>query len=564
MVSEGEKVVKLIILFKDGTKKEVASLPAEFTVGREAPANIILPSKIVSRKHAIFVIKDNQVTITDVSANGVHINGKRIEPKVAINVPVNVPVTIGEYSLIFEQANKQVATKPEFNKKSAVIEKQTASSEKRQGSQVLTEEQAQALSGIRDEIHKRLLDNLDLRWIDFTKKQDEELKALVNRQLDTIISSMSAGIPKWVDRNSLKKEMLDEVVGLGPLEDFLRDETVSEIMVISKDLIYVERSGKIVETTKRFSSNEALMAIIERIVSPIGKRIDESSPLVDARLKDGSRVNAIIPPLALKGPCLTIRKFGSKRITVENLIGFGALTSEMATFLQCCVKGKKNIIISGGTGSGKTTLLNVLSSFIPEDDRIVTIEDAAELNLPQKHVVSLESKPANVEGKGEISIRDLVKNSLRMRPDRIIVGECRGGEALDMLQAMNTGHAGSMTTGHANSPDDILRRLETMVLMSGMELPIRAIRDQIASAIDVIVQQSRLSDGSRKITSITEIIGLDDDYNVLTEEIFTFDKKGIDKSGKVVGNHTSTGYLPSFLPELKALGIHVPEDLFKV
>jgi pilus assembly protein CpaF len=562
MVSEGEKVVKLIILFKDGTKKEVSSLPPEFTVGREAPANIILPSKIVSRKHAIFSIKNNQVTITDVSANGVHIDGKRIEPKVAVTVPVNIPVTIGEYSLVFKQADE----KPAFNKKSAVIEKQPQHSTpaENRASQVLTKEQAQALSGIRDEIHKRLLDNLDLRWIDFTKKQDEELKALVNRQLDTIISSMSAGIPKWVDRDSLKKEMLDEVVGLGPLEDFLRDETVSEIMVISKDLIYVERSGKIVETTKRFSSNEALMAIIERIVSPIGKRIDESSPLVDARLKDGSRVNAIIPPLALKGPCLTIRKFGSKRITVENLIGFGALTKEMAIFLECCVKGKKNIIISGGTGSGKTTLLNVLSSFIPNDDRIVTIEDAAELNLPQKHVVSLESKPANVEGKGEISIRDLVKNSLRMRPDRIIVGECRGGEALDMLQAMNTGHAGSMTTGHANSPDDILRRLETMVLMSGMELPIRAIRDQIASAIDVIVQQSRLSDGSRKVTSITEIIGLDDDYNILTEEIFTFDKKGIDKSGKVVGNHTSTGYLPSFLPELKALGIHVPEDLFKV
>jgi len=560
MVSEGEKIVKLIILFQDGTKKEVGPLPAEFTVGREAPANIVLPSKVVSRKHAIFSIKNGKISITDTSANGIQINGKKILSKEPVPVAIDLPVVIGEYSLIFVEEEKA----PNFQKKSAVIPSQPKKPVEKSAEKQVTKEQAQALSGVRDEIHGRLLDNLDLRWIDFTKKQDEELKSLVNRQLDTIISSMSAGIPKWVDRTQLKKEMLDEVVGLGPLEDFLRDETISEIMVISKDLIYVERSGKIVETTKRFSSNEALMAIIERIVSPIGKRIDESSPLVDARLKDGSRVNAIIPPLALKGPCLTIRKFGSKRITVENLIGFKALTPAMATFLKCCVEGKKNTIISGGTGSGKTTLLNVLASFISSNDRIVTIEDAAELNLPQKHVVSLESKPANVEGKGDVSIRDLVKNALRMRPDRIIVGECRGGEALDMLQAMNTGHAGSMTTGHANSPDDILRRLETMVLMSGMELPIRAIRDQIASAIDVIVQQTRLSDGSRKITSITEIIGLDDDYNILTEEIFAFDKKGVDKGGKVVGNHTSTGYLPSFLPELKALGINVPEDLFKV
>jgi len=326
----------------------------------------------------------------------------------------------------------------------------------------------------------------------------------------------------------------------------------------------VEQKGKIVDSKKRFSSNPALMAIIERIVAPIGKRIDESSPLVDARLKDGSRVNAIIPPLALKGPCLTIRKFGTKRLDIDDMIGFGTLSKPMAKFLEVCVRGKKNIIISGGTGSGKTTLLNVIGAFIQPDDRIITIEDAAELRLPQRHVVTLESKPANVEGKGAITIRDLVKNALRMRPDRIIVGECRGGEALDMLQAMNTGHAGSMTTGHANSPEDILRRLETMVLMSGMDLPIRAIRDQIGSAIGIIVQQSRLSDGSRKVMNISEVLGLDDEYNILMEDVFTFEQKGVDAKGKVVGNHMATGYLPSFLPDFKARGIEVPEDLFKV
>ena len=556
--------MRLTVVYKDGSKKEFENLKQSFVIGREAPADIILPSPVVSRRHCTVEIENGKVFITDTSSNGVFLGKDRLKKGVKTEVPLGAPIIVGEYRLAFSPDTPSVVSPPQKEPeiKKQRVEVSVKRDEKKE--KKLSKEQLDALSGIRDKIHKRLLEMLDLRWVDFTSKPDEELKNLVNRKLDIILDQMSGDIPAWVDRKTLKKEMLDEVVGLGPLEDFLRDDEVSEIMVIHKDLIYVEKKGKIVETDKRFSSDAALMAIIERIVAPIGKRIDESQPLVDARLKDGSRVNAIIPPLALKGPCLTIRKFGKKNLTVEDLISFGTLNKQMAIFLELCVKGRKNIIISGGTGSGKTTLLNVLSSFIPEDERIITIEDAAELRLPQKHVVSLESKPPNVEGKGEITIRDLVKNALRMRPDRIIVGECRGGEALDMLQAMNTGHAGSMTTGHANSPDDILRRLETMVLMSGMELPIRAIRDQIASAIDIIVQQQRLSDGSRKITSITEVLGIDDDYNIITEEIFRFEQAGIDSEGRVIGKHTATGYLPSFLAEFKARGIPVPEDLFRV
>ncbi|MCK5878951.1 MAG: CpaF family protein [Holophagae bacterium] len=459
----------------------------------------------------------------------------RLEKNKQTPVPLGKPVIIGEYALVFEPA--QIV-----QKQSAVIEAdKPVKKEKPLTTADFSVEQLNALSGIRDQIHNRLLETLDLRWVDFTAKRDQELNDLVSKRLDMILSQMSGAIPKWVDRKLLKKEMQDEVVGLGPLEDFLRDEDVSEIMVISKDQIYVEKGGRIVESKKRFSSNPALMAIIERIVAPIGKRIDESSPLVDARLKDGSRVNAIIPPLALKGPCLTIRKFGTKRMGIDDMVGFGTLSPAMAKFLEVCVKGKKNIIISGGTGSGKTTLLNVIASFIEPEDRIVTIEDAAELRLPQRHVVTLESKPANVEGKGAITIRDLVKNALRMRPDRIIVGECRSGEALDMLQAMNTGHDGSLTTVHSNSPRDTLARIETMVLMAGMDLPIRAIREQAASAFDLVVHVHRLRDGTRRVTHVTEVVGMEGDIITL-QDIMLFDYgMGVDEDGKFLGRLKATG-----------------------
>jgi pilus assembly protein CpaF len=332
-------------------------------------------------------------------------------------------------------------------------------------------------------------------------------------------------------------------------------------MVNGINQIYVERKGKIELSDVTFSDNNHVMHIIERIVAPLGRRIDESSPMVDARLPNGSRVNAIIPPLALDGPTITIRKFSEHPYSVKDLINFGTLTPNMAMFIRACVESRLNVVVSGGTGSGKTTTLNVLSSFIPDDERIVTIEDAAELQLEQDHVVRLETRPANVEGKGGIAIRDLVKNSLRMRPDRIVVGEVRGGEALDMLQAMNTGHDGSLTTGHANSPRDMLARLETMVLMAGMELPIKAIREQISSAVDLIIQQSRLKDGSRKITHITEVIGMEGDVITL-QDIFVFNQKGKDEKGHIIGEFVATGIKPKFLEKLETAGINLPNDIF--
>jgi pilus assembly protein CpaF len=341
----------------------------------------------------------------------------------------------------------------------------------------------------------------------------------------------------------------------------LNDETITEIMVNGPNQVYVERSGKLERTDVVFRSDEHVLHIIEKIVAPLGRRIDESSPMVDARLPDGSRVNAVIPPISLVGPSITIRKFAKDPFTIDDLINFGTLSLEMAAFLEAAVKARLNVVVSGGTGSGKTTTLNVLSSFIPEGERIVTIEDAAELQLSQEHVVSLETRPANIEGKGAITIRDLVRNSLRMRPERIIVGEVRSGEALDMLQAMNTGHDGSLTTGHANSPRDMLSRLETMVLMAGMDLPVRAIREQIASAIDLIVQQSRLRDGSRKITHITEVQGMEGDVIVL-QDLFVYEQRGIDSSGKCLGTFRSTGIRPRAIQKLEAAGITLPAVMF--
>jgi pilus assembly protein CpaF len=349
--------------------------------------------------------------------------------------------------------------------------------------------------------------------------------------------------------------MVDEALGLGPLENFIADPSVSEIMVVDPDSIYVERKGKLTLSDARFTDDSRVRAVIERIVTPLGRRIDESSPIVDARLQDGSRVNAVIRPLALRGSAITIRKFSKSPLTLDNLIGFGAMTEQMGRFLTRCVVAKRNIVISGGTGSGKTTLLNVLSGAIPSDERVVTIEDAAELQLKQPHVVSLETRPANMEGKGEYTIRDLVKNALRMRPDRIVVGECRGGEALDMLQAMNTGHDGSLTTTHANSPREAIARLETLVLMAGIELPIRAIREQIAGSVHLLVQQSRLSDGSRKVTSITEVIGIDDNGEIEIVPIFEFRRTGTTDAGKVQGEFRATGFLPSFLNDFIVMGL---------
>jgi len=364
------------------------------------------------------------------------------------------------------------------------------------------------------------------------------------------------------ERQRLFEQIAAEILGFGPLQPLLDDDSISEIMVNGPKNIYVERKGKLVRVPVAFEGNDHVMRIIDRIVAPLGRRIDESSPYVDARLPDGSRVNAVIPPISLVGPVLTIRKFSRSPITVEQLIQFGTITAESVEFLKACVIGRLNIVVSGGTGSGKTTLLNVLSGFIPSDERILTIENAAELQLRQEHVVTLESRPANIEGRGNITIRDLVNNALRMRPERIIVGECRGEEALDMLQAMNTGHDGSMTTAHSNSPRDTLSRMETMTLMAGMDLPIRAIREQISSAVDLIVHQERMRDGTRKVVNITEVSGMEGDI-ITTTDIFTFEQTGYE-NGKVMGRLRPTGLRPKFMDKIEASGIHLPPSIFGV
>ncbi len=415
---------------------------------------------------------------------------------------------------------------------------------------------------LRREIHKQLLDHLDLATVEPAKLEDPSLRPKVLSALRRIVRSIEERIPESINRDSLIGELADEALGLGPLERFLADPSVNEIMVVDPNTIYIEQKGKLFQSGARFTDDERVRAVIERIVTPLGRRIDESSPLVDARLKDGSRVNAVIRPLALRGSAITIRKFSRSPLDLDKLISFGALTQQMATFLTRSVIAKKNIVISGGTGSGKTTLLNILSGAIPADERIVTIEDAAELQLRQPHVVSLETRPANMEGKGEYTIRDLVKNALRMRPDRIVVGECRGGEALDMLQAMNTGHDGSLTTTHANSAREAVARLETLCLMAGIDLPVRAIREQIAGSVHLVVQQSRLSDGSRKVTSITEVIGIGDEGDVELVPIFQFTRTGTGPKGEVLGEYRATGFLPSYLNDLIVMGLVKPGEAY--
>ena len=415
---------------------------------------------------------------------------------------------------------------------------------------------------LKTNVHNRLIEKLDFDVLSDPDNQseNEELKRDIKETAKEVIEEQDATISPG-ERRQVIQDIIDEIIGFGPINDLLEDPDVSEVMVNGPDQVYVEKNGRLVLTDVKFRDDEHVIHIIEKIVSPLGRRIDESSPMVDARLPDGSRVNAIIPPLALNGPTITIRKFSEDPFTVDDLVGFGTLTDEMAQFLEACVEVRLNVVVSGGTGSGKTTTLNVLSSFIPGDERIVTIEDAAELQLVQDHVVSLETRPPNVEGKGAVTMRELVKNSLRMRPDRIVVGEVRGGEALDMLQAMNTGHDGSLTTGHANSPRDMLSRLETMVMMAGMELPVQAIRDQISSAVDLIVQQTRLKDGSRKVVKVTEVQGMEGEIITL-QDLFVFEKQGRDEEGNVIGEFKATGIRPKFMDRFKESGLDLPSDLF--
>ncbi|NOZ87334.1 MAG: Flp pilus assembly complex ATPase component [Deltaproteobacteria bacterium] len=567
-------------------------------IGRSSDCNLVLPAGSVSRRHAKLVVHEGRVVIADLgSANGTLVNGKRIaKPKVVHSGDI---VTLGDYTLQVESKEQDereiteatqravpedlpLKKKPPAKKPSKPAAgpvkpvrpiKNTGrlSGRTRQkpagdtaGSLSHGSDEAGSYSSLLRTVHEKLIDAMDLRRLDVTKLGDEALREKASRTVRSIVASMAnkGAIPAGLSQKQLMRDVLNEALGLGPLEELLADSTVTEIMVNGADRIYVERDGKLEATDKKFSSNAAVYGIIERIVAPLGRRIDESSPLVDARLKDGSRVNAIIPPLSIKGPAITIRKFRKEMFSVDDMVRFGTLDDAMVKFLKVCVENRQDALISGGTGSGKTTTLNLLSSFIHESERIVTIEDAAELQLKQDHVVSLESRPPNIEGKGAIVIRDLVRNALRMRPDRIIVGECRGGEALDMLQAMNTGHDGSLTTAHANSPRDALSRLETMVLMSGMDLPVRAIREQIASAIDIIVHQSRMPDGSRKITNIVEVTGMEGDVITL-QDIFLFEMTGYDDKGKVVGRFKPTGFIPKFYDELRKRKVPLDISIFR-
>ena len=422
----------------------------------------------------------------------------------------------------------------------------------------ITSPQAGSYFDLKTRVQNKLLAELDPS-MDITRT--DEVKRTIQELFEQILGEENIVLSR-PERARLFEQIAAEILGLGPLQPLLEDDTITEIMVNGAKNIYIERKGKLHRVPVTFENNDHVMRIIDRIVAPLGRRIDESSPYVDARLQDGSRVNAVIPPISLVGPVLTIRKFSKNPITVDQLVQYGSISPEALQFLKACVESRLNVVISGGTGSGKTTLLNVMSGYIPDDERIVTIENAAELQLRQEHVVTLESRPPNIEGRGEITIRDLVINSLRMRPDRIIVGECRGGETLDMLQAMNTGHDGSMTTAHSNSPRDTLARLETMCLMAGMELPVRAIREQVSSAIDVICHQDRMRDGSRKVVTICEVSGMEGDIITMTD-IFAFEQTGIE-GGKIVGRLRPTGLRPKFMDQIEAAGINLPPSIFGV
>jgi pilus assembly protein CpaF len=585
--------VQVVIQSDDGTERnELCPADRPISLGRHPQCVLCLDSDLVSRQHAVVEVGPNSLRIEDVSTNGT-IAGDQLLRRQAMEVPYGTPIVLGNFTVYFFQLERPKARSapapamnlppvngvanglPAAGRQGAAVSKQgrkTGAGAHGAPGPVIAEKapvavpSPQELSAaiearskdvnLRRKVHRMLLEHLDLATLDAQKLDDPSMRPKVLNALRRIVEQVSIEVPADVNHDVLIGELADEALGLGPLERFLADPSINEVMVVDPNTIYIERAGKIVLSEARFTDDERVRGVIERIVTPLGRRIDESSPLVDARLKDGSRVNAVIKPIALRGSCITIRKFSKNPLTLDKLKSYGALTEQMGRFLTRSVEAKKNIIISGGTGSGKTTLLNVLSAAIPPADRIVTIEDAAELQLKQPHVVSLETRPANLEGKGEYSIRDLVKNALRMRPDRIVVGECRGGEALDMLQAMNTGHDGSLTTTHANSPMEAIARIETLCLMSGIDLPVRAIREQIAGSVHLVVQQSRLSDGSRKITAISEVAGLNDEtFEVELTPIFEFVRTGTGPGGKVVGEFRATGYLPSFLEDFIVMGL---------
>ena len=523
-------------------------------IGRDPTCEIRLDFPEVSSRHALLNVSQGAALIKDLrSANGTYINGEMLTDEVRLGG--GDVIQIGECLLRVSEEGETSAAVSEPTPE-VVPEPEPEEAPELDPTRELRR-------NVQEQIQKELLKRLDMKRIALSGVDQAELEATAREKISQIVNEVIANgrLPAEIDPGRLEEDVFNEAMRLGPLEELLADDTVTEIMVNGHDKVYVERHGKLQLSDCQFMDDASVMSVIERIVAPLGRRIDESQPYVDARLADGSRVNAIVPPLAISGPTLTIRKFSKKSLTAEDFVRFGTWTPNAAEFMKLCVLLRKNIVVAGGTGSGKTTLLNLLSGFIPVDERIVTIEDAAELRLQQPHVVRLEARPPNIEGKGAVTIRDLVKNSLRMRPDRIIVGECRGGEALDMLQAMNTGHDGSLTTVHANSPHDVVSRLETMVLMSGLELPTRAIREQIASAVDIIIHESRLSDGSRKVVAITEVTGLEGD-RIVMQDLFTFEQSGLTEDGHVAGKFKPTGAMPTWFDQLAGRGWRIDPQMF--
>lgn len=526
-----------------------------YIIGRGESCRIRLNFPDVSERHAILTVRGDVATIEDLnSANGTYVNGEMLND--AVRLDSGMVVQIGE-SMLRVSSDHEVEEEAEQERVAEEVPPEPPKAAIPEVEVERVDDKARALRrSVQNQIQHELLRRMDMKRLTLGGVNREGLEDTAREKIRQIIEEvMEKGrLPASIDPIRLEEDVFNEAMRLGPLEELLADDSVSEIMVNGPSKVYVERGGKLQLSDCQFSDDDSVLSIIERIVAPLGRRIDESQPYVDARLSDGSRVNAIIAPLALSGPTITIRKFSKKALNADDFVRFGTWTGDAADFMRLCVKLRKNIIVAGGTGSGKTTLLNLLSGFIPANERIVTVEDAAELRLQQPHVVRLEARPPNIEGKGAVTIRDLVKNCLRMRPDRIIVGECRGGEALDMLQAMNTGHDGSLTTVHANSPRDVISRLETMVLMSGMELPSRAIREQIASAVDIIIHESRLSDGSRKVVAISEVTGLEGNQIVM-QDIFVFEQTGVDQNGKILGSFHPTGAIPTWFEEVKRRGI---------
>lgn len=543
----------------DGQRETRELTPGTYLIGRGESCRIRFNLPEVSERHAILTVRDDKAVLEDLhSANGTLVNGDAIDCAVVLDGGMVVQIGSGMLRVSEAEEEKpksEVVVEEEKEEESAVQLPTTTTAD--------SDPLRELRRSVQTQIQQELLKRMDMKRLTMQGIDREGLEDTAREKIRGIIDEVVANgkLPAGIDPDRLEEDIFNEAMRLGPLEELLADESVTEIMVNGPEKVYIERGGKLVLSDCQFSDDASVMAVIERIVAPLGRRIDESQPYVDARLADGSRVNAIIAPLALSGPTITIRKFAKKALTPEDFVRFGTWTPDAAKFMELCVRLRKNIIVAGGTGSGKTTLLNLLSGYIPENERIVTVEDAAELRLQQPHVVRLEARPPNIEGKGAVTIRDLVKNCLRMRPDRIIVGECRGGEALDMLQAMNTGHDGSLTTVHANSPRDVISRLETMVLMSGMELPSRAIREQIQSAVDIIIHESRMSDGSRKVTAITEVTGMEGNQIVM-QDIFAFNQTGIDANGKIVGRMKPTGAIPTWIDQVKARGIEVDMKMF--